>query len=938
VSHTIGKPAHPLMLVKNDDANIKITTAPAAFNCFSEPSSVVIFPLTFTANDKPGWYDVSIHGTKFRKRVCVFKVEIDGYVNGETGRTIDNCVVRSSNTPTDDDVRVITAGHVKFEADITPTGLVGLGYEWTFSDGKPDAANTAKTINWNAPTTEADVTVTLKVKDSAGTVICTKMATVKPVKPRVVRVRFIDDDAGNIITLKDEGRNAVISEYIAGSWTPQYDRTNTEWEKVGTPPTWHEAYQDPFKNESVAYVKGGNLRVVADVAATDEPNPPAGTANTATQHKDLSALTPIKMSVVDATPALTFKNKDSVAAVGSPFDVKDWSVLDYGAKTTFTSEQKLGESETDPKIQFYFESTLNWTIYVKDKDKDVAGNDIVEALWTGIDVADTSGTGARHDINYTFVNNTATVRDFCNHGCHGSCGVQAYFFSEIGAAQAVGIDMVIMAMIDPTPVGESTDIGVGIPDVDGDWLTLIPELNPEPMGFQDSKGLPTIGGMKLWWFNGPVDLANPGEHAACQYDSGAGTTVYDPSFGEKRDGSWPDYMKSAVAYWRIRTDATPGAEKGIWETWAQVINNCHVIKWKQYKNGVPQGTVAWGVHHFKVDVTSSQTAGAAFNVTVTAQDMANNTVADFCGTVTLTQTGGTAGGDGPPKVGVHIKNTAVNTDDSYTFVAAENGVHTFSVTAYTAETITKFTASSGGKSGDSGAVDVKFGALDHFKVESASPQTAGTAFNVTVTAQDAWNNTKTDFVGATALTQTGGTAGGDGPPKVGVHIINTAVNTDDSYTFVAADNGVHAFPLTAYTAETITKFTAASGGKSGDSGAVVVNRLHHFKVDVASPQTAGGAFNVTVTAQDWANNTVADFCGSVTLTQAGGTAGGDGPPKVGVHIKNTAVNTDDNYTFVVGDNGVHAFSVTAYTAETITKFTASSGGKSGDSGAVVLNP
>lgn len=82
---------------------------------------------------------------------------------------------------------------------------------------------------------------------------------------------------------------------------------------------------------------------------------------------------------------------------------------------------------------------------------------------------------------------------------------------------------------------------------------------------------------------------------------------------------------------------------------------------------------------------------------------------------------------------------------------------------------------------------------------------------------------------------------------------------------------------------------------------------------------------------------MADFCGTVTLTETGGTAGGDGPPKVGVHINNTAVNTDDNYTFAVGDNGVHAFAVTTYTAETITKFTASSGGKSGDSGAVVIN-
>ena len=40
---------------------------------------------------------------------------------------------------------------------------------------------------------------------------------------------------------------------------------------------------------------------------------------------------------------------------------------------------------------------------------------------------------------------------------------------------------------------------------------------------------------------------------------------------------------------------------------------------------------------------------------------------------------------------------------------------------------------------------------------------------------------------------------------------------------VQTDNGVHAFPVTCYTAETITKFTATGGGKTGDSGQVVVN-------------------------------------------------------------------------------------------------------------------
>ena len=92
-----------------------------------------------------------------------------------------------------------------------------------------------------------------------------------------------------------------------------------------------------------------------------------------------------------------------------------------------------------------------------------------------------------------------------------------------------------------------------------------------------------------------------------------------------------------------------------------------------------------------------------------------------------------------------------------------------------------------------------------------------------MTALDEWNNTAPTFGGEVTLSQTGGTAGSDGPPKAGVHINNTADTADDKYTFVAADNGQHAFPVTAYTAETITKFAASGGGKTGESGAVVVS-------------------------------------------------------------------------------------------------------------------
>lgn len=504
-------------------------------------------------------------------------------------------------------------------------------------------------------------------------------------------------------------------------------------------------------------MKGGKLRVIVDLAATDLPDTISANPHTPTQHKDLSVDTPMKLSVVDAAPSLTFKNLDSGAALGTEFDVQDWSVADYGNKATFTSVAVLGEA--GPKIRFYWETTLNWTFKVKDKagnwvnalggaatwdtihrslciandhpiappypagysgtganqawekvmqyscdwaktqggDGAAAKNAIVGALWAGIDVADTSGTGARHDINYTFINGLSgpdmwTVQAFCAGGCQGTCGHHSPFFSSIGAAQGIAVDVVALHMA-PTADGYAGEVAIGVADVDGDWC----EFGVSPL--QDP---PLSGANRRWWYNRP--MGGPpwtGEHYANTYDTG-GTIVYDPSFGVTFAGSWTDYLKSAVSHWAIYTG--PGTHE--WRTWNEVINNCNTIRFVAEKNYAAPVLHEWGVHHFKVQATSPQTVGATFNVTVTAEDVGNNTVTDFGGTVTLTQLGGTAGDDGPPKVGVHINNTAGAGDDNHTYTPAENGVHTFPVTAYTAETITKFTATAGGKSGDSSPVQV----------------------------------------------------------------------------------------------------------------------------------------------------------------------------------------------------------------------------------------
>ena len=102
--------------------------------------------------------------------------------------------------------------------------------------------------------------------------------------------------------------------------------------------------------------------------------------DTPKKHKDLSAPTPIKVSVSMLSPALTFKNKDSGAEIGTEFDVQDWSASDFSDKTTFTSNEYLGfptELNPDGTVQFYWEAILKWKYYRKQKN----GTWVVDGTW-----------------------------------------------------------------------------------------------------------------------------------------------------------------------------------------------------------------------------------------------------------------------------------------------------------------------------------------------------------------------------------------------------------------------------------------------------------------------------------------------------------------------------------------------------------------------------
>jgi hypothetical protein len=160
-------------------------------------------------------------------------------------------------------------------------------------------------------------------------------------------------------------------------------------------------------------------------------------------------------------------------------------------------------------------------------------------------------------------------------------------------------------------------------------------------------------------------------------------------------------------------------------------------------------------------VPSSVTAGGPFSLIVTARDPFNNIATGYRGTVTLTST-----------------DSQATLPGNYTFTAADGGVHTFnSVILRTAgsRTVTAQDTTDGTITGSS-TVTVSPAAADHFSVSASGSVTAGTAFDLTVTALDAFNNTATSYTRIVSLTSADA----------------SAVLPHD-YTFTAGDQGVHTF-------------------------------------------------------------------------------------------------------------------------------------------------
>jgi hypothetical protein len=301
--------------------------------------------------------------------------------------------------------------------------------------------------------------------------------------------------------------------------------------------------------------------------------------------------------------------------------------------------------------------------------------------------------------------------------------------------------------------------------------------------------------------------------------------------------------------------------------------------------GTVTGTYATATH-FTVSAPVSVTAGSLFSVTVTAKD-GEQTVIGYTGTINFTSTDTALG---------------ITLPADYTFVASDNGVHTFTTAATlkTAgpQTVTATDTATSSITGTSSQITVCAAAATTFNITAPTSSTAGSSFSVTVTVQDEFGNVVANYTGSVNFTSTDNAVG---------------MTLPANYTFTAGDNGAHTFTdgFTLLTAgsQTITVTDNVTASITATSSIITVNAdsVAAFAVDVPATATAGSNFSVTVTAKDAYGNIVTNYTGSVHFSSNGSAVG-------------TALPAD--YTFATGDHGVHtftnAFNLTTAGSKTIT--------------------
>ncbi|MGM0587392.1 MAG: invasin domain 3-containing protein [Bacteroidota bacterium] len=305
-------------------------------------------------------------------------------------------------------------------------------------------------------------------------------------------------------------------------------------------------------------------------------------------------------------------------------------------------------------------------------------------------------------------------------------------------------------------------------------------------------------------------------------------------------------------------------------------------------------------------IAGNKTAGSPFNLSITnAKDAAGS---NLDGSISVTVTSDQAG-DGT------IFNTTTN---------FSSGSATVPVTLETAATHTLTINVTGVTDDQTQGVTVDPDAVSDFVVEAngggtIADQTAGSSFDIQITAQDSYGNTA-DFSGTVDLTTT-----------------NSTFDTGQTTTTGNFTSGVlTGFGVTLKETASNATLTAtnSSGAENGTSNSFAVSDagLDHFVVEAngggnIGTQTAGNSFDIQITAQDEFDNTVSGFTGTVdlsgpTFASGGGTTGNFTSGQLAGH--SVQINTAGTTSITATNSGAgsetgssNSFDVNAASASTL---------------------
>jgi len=282
---------------------------------------------------------------------------------------------------------------------------------------------------------------------------------------------------------------------------------------------------------------------------------------------------------------------------------------------------------------------------------------------------------------------------------------------------------------------------------------------------------------------------------------------------------------------------------------------------------------------YQIAVPAAVAAGSPFSVTVTAVDPYGNVATSYRGSTHFTSS------DAAPVLPA-----------DYTFTYLDLGVHTF-ISGVTfndlgVQTVTATDTTNSSMTATTPPITINPEVAGlHFTVSaSVSSCIAGTPFDVTVTALDGNGNVATGYTGTATIASS----------DTGVQAVLPL-----PYTFTAADAGVHTFAggvvLVTAGNQTITVYDRGiTDGSSAGSTSVQVSPAAASKLGVTgfpSSVTAGNSGAFTVTALDPYGNVATGYAGTVSFSSS-----------------DVQASLPANYTFAVGDAGVHSFTATLKTA------------------------